>query len=187
MEKDRIIQIIQDEVKNFTIKLVQDKNKPKQEVKKRPENEYEKAIREMDVDKHIFYGGENEDKIESAKQRYLKEQEEMDSNKVTITTSEIKDFETKFKDNVSDRTIFDKQQNGTSMYAYNGVSGIEAKCSGIIPLNSENKIKWEYSIQNGVFVEIKAELSTELVDILENLNSFYVSWDAEWTDKLSSN
>lgn len=187
MEKERVIEIIQDEIKQFTIKIVQDKNKPKTFIQKKPETDYEKAIREMDLDKTIFYGGENEDKIESSKQRYLKEEEEVKTDKITITTSEIKDFETKFKDNVSDRVVFDKQQNNTSMYVYSGVSGIEAKCSGTIPLNSENKIKWEYSIQNGVFVDIKSELSTDLLDILENLNSFYVSWEAEWTDKLSSN
>jgi len=184
MDKDKITQIIQDEVKNYLLKKEIDKNNPKIKSIVKPSTLFDKTMKDMDVDKHLFYGGETEDKIESSKQRYLKEEE--NKSNITITTSEIKDFETKFKNNVSDQVVFHKQSNGTSIYAYVGASGIEAKCSGIIPFTSDNKIKWEYSIQNGIFVDIKSELSTELIDILEALNSFYISWDQEWTEKLSA-
>ena len=74
------------------------------------------------------------------------------TNKVTpqITTSEIEEWENKFKESVSPMVKFDAiGENGSTMKMYNGQSGIEAVWSGVIMFGSDNFIRFKFSLQNG--------------------------------------
>lgn len=110
----------------------------------------------------------------------------MENNKPQITTSEVQDWENKFKESVSPLVQFnnDGTANG-SMKLYNGQSGYEALWSGTIMLNSDNYIKWTFSIQNEPFIEAKLSFTEENFRIITNLKNFYDSWKSEWSKQLS--
>ena len=80
----------------------------------------------------------------------------METNKPQITTAEVQDWENKFKESVSPLVKFDNDgtANG-SLKLYNGESGVEALWSGVIILNNDNYIKWNFSIQNEPFIDCK--------------------------------
>ncbi len=82
-------------------------------------------------------------------------------NKPQITTSEVQEWENKFKESVSPLVQFTQDGAGNdSMKLYNGQSGVEASWAGTIVLNNDNYIKWTFSIQNEPFIECKLNLMT---------------------------
>lgn len=111
----------------------------------------------------------------------------MENTKPQITTTEIQDWEKKFKESVSPLVQFDadEQSGGNSLKLYNGQSGIEASWAGTIILNNDNYIKWSFSIQNDPFIECKLNYTKENYDILTKLFNFYATWKAEWAKQLS--
>lgn len=110
----------------------------------------------------------------------------MENNKPQITTSEVQDWENKFKETVSPLVQFNNDGAGNgSMKLYNGKSGYEASWSGTIMLNGDNYIKWTFSIQNEPFIESKLNFTDENFRIITNLKNFYDSWRIEWSKQLS--
>ena len=110
----------------------------------------------------------------------------METNKPQITTSEVQDWENKFKESVSPLVKFnnDGSANG-SLKLYNGQSGVEAQWSGVIILNNDNYIKWSFSIQNEPFIDCKLNYNDGNYTILVNLKNFYDSWKTEWSKQLT--
>lgn len=107
-------------------------------------------------------------------------------NKPQITTSEIQEWETKFKETVTPLVQFNNDENGNgSLKLYNGQSGIEASWAGTIILNNDNYIKWSFSIQNEPFIECKLNFNEANQTILTNLYNFYQIWKNEWAKQLS--
>lgn len=186
MDYSRIKEIIKDEISQWAVEELKNKETQKQASKPIEETPEESLIKRQKADKDahdaVFYAFEDEKTIEQSKQRYLKESEEAETQ---ILSSEISKFKQDMSANVSSNIHFDNQQNSHVIYAYRGDSGTEAMCSGSIPLNSENKIKWEFSLQNGAYVEANSELSEDFVELLTKLNSYYVSWKAEWSSKFA--
>jgi len=108
------------------------------------------------------------------------------NNKPQITAEEVQEWENKFKENVSPQVQFEVRENGgPSMQLYNGESGIEALWSGTILLNSDNYIKWTFSIQNNPFLDCKINLTEESFQIIKRLNDFYNNWKEEWSKQLT--
>lgn len=96
-----------------------------------------------------------------------------------VTAAEVTDWEENFRKVVSPLVRFDKQDNGYSMKFYNGESGIDAYWSGIIIMKSDNYIKWNFSLINGVFMDSKVNLDEHNKNIPANLYDFFQSWQSE--------
>ncbi len=110
----------------------------------------------------------------------------MDINKPQITAEEVTEWETKFKESVSNQVQFEVRENGgPSMQLYNGDSGIEALWAGTIVLNADNYIKWTFSIQNNPFLDCKINLTEDNFRIIQKLNDFYNAWKEEWSKQLT--
>jgi len=185
-DNSKVKKIIRDEISQWAIDLLKKGNeKPIKTIEETPE-EYLIKKQKIDSDAHnaVFFGFDDEESVEQSKQRYLKESDSAVED-TQILSSEITKFKQDMSSNVSSKTIFDNQQNNHVIYAYNGSSGIEVVCSGFIPLNSENKIKWQFSLQNGPYVEVNSELNSELTELLSSLSGYYDSWNAEWSAKFS--
>lgn len=182
---NRIKEIIQDEIKNFSIEQLKGKNKSE---KPKGKSDYDKIKEVQDVDNVIFHGGDEPlgDKIRN--KRYISEGEEASSqtDDPRITQTEIDSFESSFREKVSPLVNFVKKEDGTLNFElYKGESGIEAKVSGTIPLKAENKIEWSFSLQNGAYINVSAELTQEVADILSKMSFFYEEWKRDWTEKLT--
>jgi len=115
----------------------------------------------------------------------------MESNKEeknyapAITSTEIAEWENRFKEIVSPLVEFEKQDNGQSMKLYSGLSGTEASWKGAILLSSDNYINWDFSLQNGPFIEAKYKLDSDNHQIIENIYNFYQQWRSEWSKMLT--
>ncbi len=96
-----------------------------------------------------------------------------------ITKAEVIKWENDFRENVSPLVKFDAQDNGYSMKFYNGESGVDAYWSGTIILKSDNYLKWNFSMLNGVFIESKMNLDENNHKIPSNLYDFFVGWQGE--------
>jgi hypothetical protein len=96
-----------------------------------------------------------------------------------VTKAEVIKWENDFRENVSPLVKFDTQDNGFSMKFYNGESGVDAYWSGTIILKSDNYLKWNFSMLNGVFVESKINLDENNHKIPSNLYDFFVGWQGE--------
>lgn len=99
-----------------------------------------------------------------------------------ISQSEITEWENKFREQVSPQVKFTAAEGEPSMKLYNGISGIEATWAGTIILQSDNYIKWTFSIQNEPFVEAKMNVSEDTKLLVEKLYNLYLSWKQEWAN-----
>ena len=102
-----------------------------------------------------------------------------------ITSTEIVEWENKFKQLVSPLVEYDVQDNGQSMKLYSGLSGIEANWSGTIMLKADNFIKWSFSLQNGAFVEAKFTIDLDNNELIGKLYEFFQQWRDNWSKMLS--
>jgi len=105
--------------------------------------------------------------------------------KPEVTDVEIKEWESNFSSSVYSNVKFDSVDGKPSIRLYKGYSGIEATWSGVMLFESDNNIKWSFSIQNGIFVEAKIKLTDTIINTIENLYSFYDNWKNEWLKVLS--
>ena len=106
----------------------------------------------------------------------------------TITQSELRDWENKFKSEVSQQVQFDQDNQGnTSFKLYDGQSGIDGSWSGRIMFGSEDFILWEFSVQNGVNIEMRTKLTDDNYKIIENIYLFFKTWKGELAQNISIN
>ena len=96
-----------------------------------------------------------------------------------VTQAEVTKWEEEFRKTVSPLVKFDAQDNGFSMKFYNGESGVDAYWSGTILLKSDNYLKWNFSMTNGVFMDSKMNLDEINQKIPSNLYDFFKSWQTE--------
>lgn len=205
MERKDMLEIIRDEIKNFSVEQLKGGKKEPRKV----DPEIDKAIRENELDQFIFGGVENANNHNSFKTKFLKEEtevkDELDSGieaaaagaeapevKDTqsedpwVNQSEVDEFEKDFRDKVAPQVDFDKNEKGEIDFKlYNGDSGIEAKVSGTIPMQGENRITWSYSLQNGAHVEANSELTEMFVKTVDKLYFYYKEWVQTWTNRLT--
>lgn len=103
-----------------------------------------------------------------------------------IQASEIAEWESKFKQNVSPLVNFDtKGDNGTSFKIYKGSSGIEVEWSGEINLGSDDYIKWKFTILNDVFIDAKFKLDDDTKDLIKKIYDLYITWSKDWSQSVS--
>lgn len=110
----------------------------------------------------------------------------MEKTKPQITSSEVEQWENKFRNEVSTQVQFTSGENdGSSFRLYNGISGVEAEWAGTILFNADNFIKFTFSIQNGLFIETKVVLNQDVHELMTRLYNFYNTWKEEWSKQLS--
>ena len=103
-----------------------------------------------------------------------------------VQLSEIREWEEKFKQNVSPLVVFDQiGENGESFKFYKGVSGIEIEWSGVIKMAGDEFIKWKFSILYNVYIESKFHLDGENKNVIRNIFDFYIGWSQYWSQALS--
>ena len=108
------------------------------------------------------------------------------SNLTQVTQTEITEWENKFRTEVSSLVKFDVDENNQSSFKlYNGDSGIEVSWSGIIQLGSDNYIKWNFSVQHGMYIETKATLTEDNYQIIPNMFNFYKGWKEQWSKNMT--
>lgn len=106
--------------------------------------------------------------------------------KPQIQSTEIADWENRFKQNVSPLVQFNKDgDNSSSFKLYKGSSGLEVEWSGTINLGSDDYIKWKFSILNDVFIDSKFKLNEDTKDLIRKIYDLYVTWQKEWSQNLS--
>lgn len=106
--------------------------------------------------------------------------------KPQIQSTEISDWENRFKQNVSPLVKFATDgDNGSSFKLYKGSSGMEVEWSGTINLGSDDYIKWKFSILNDVFIDSKFKLNDDTKDLIRKIYDLYITWVKEWSQNLS--
>ena len=109
------------------------------------------------------------------------------SNKIpSITSSEVSNWEKIFTQNVTPMVQFDTLDNGKSMKFYNGQSGIEGEWSGVIKLEAEDNIKWNFSIQNGPYIESKTVLNETVVGLFGKIYNIFEEWKEQWSKTITT-
>lgn len=106
--------------------------------------------------------------------------------KPQIQSSEISEWEKRFKDNVSPLVKFNTNgDDGTSYKLYKGSSGVEVEWSGQILLGSDDYIKWKFTILNDVFIDAKFKLDDDTKELIKKIHDFYLTWSKEWSKNIS--
>lgn len=109
-----------------------------------------------------------------------------EETKPQIQSSEITEWENKFKENVSPLVKFNTNgDNGSSFKFYKGSSGVEVEWSGQINLGSDDYIKWKFTILNDVFIDSKYKLDDDTKDLIKKIYDLYLTWSKEWSQTVS--
>lgn len=186
MNKQELSELINSEIRNALIdKAKSSKSQEKIESSESYLNSEE--ITEDDFDKVLFFGG-SEPKEEKHSRTFTIKENNM--NDIKITTTEIRDFESSFKELLgmlpNATVVFNKQKNGYTLLATKKSDGIDAITSGVINLGSDGKIIWFYSIMNGVTLNAQnLKLDNDTKMISENIYNHFIVWQKTWREKLN--
>jgi len=102
-----------------------------------------------------------------------------------ITNTEVSDYEERFKEKVYHDVDFERDDKGVSIRLYNGESGAEALWAGVVRFGGESRIKFQFSVQNGCFIEAVMELDDNNYKVVTNMYEFYQTWKEEWSQMLT--
>jgi hypothetical protein len=186
MNKQELSELINSEIRNALIEKA--KGSSSQEKIESSESYLNsEEITEDDFDKVLFFGG-SEPKEEKHSRTFTIKENNM--NDIKITTTEIKDFESSFKELLgmlpNATVMFNKQKNGYTLLATKKSDGIDAIASGVINLGSDGKIIWFYSIMNGVTLNAQnLKLDNDTKMISENIYNHFIVWQKTWREKLN--
>lgn len=173
MRKSELISIIKDTIRDKAVAKLSGKGAPKKQEEPFDENHF---------DSLLFNGG-----YADGIRRHFGIHESKERIKVQL--SDIKDFESEMQNLISpipNATLqFDKQENGYSMMIKNISGSIGVFASGNIIFGNEGKIKWFFSIPNGVRLETDGlEITQDNKFMIEELYNYYVTWQKDWRLKL---
>lgn len=185
MTREELTEMIRSEIQQLAFETLRTKAGEKKEKKAfKP-----KGLTEEELEYAMFYGGNKPNKDGTINTSvFIKEG--VDSGIPKINSSDITEFENSFDSVLQEidgaSVMFDTQSNGYSLKMWIGSEGIEAGASGTIEMGNKGKVKWAYSLKNGLTV------STEdlVVDngnkrILEKLYNNYDAWQKDWREKLT--
>lgn len=104
----------------------------------------------------------------------------------TIDITEIKKWEDMIRQNVWRDVSFEKKDGQDHSFEfYDGYNGIEVSWKGRLRFKNEEYLDWDFSIQNGVFLEGRFGLDQEKKDITTKIYNFYADWKKNWLDYMS--
>lgn len=147
----------------------------------------EDKINELDLDNIIFNGGYKDKPI--SKVIGLNESEEQSP---MISSFDINDFENEMNGIVNKypntTILFEPQGNQKKSIVFKKTpSGFMAMASGYINIGNSGKLRWIFSIPNGMRIETDGlEITEENRDIITDLYNYYRTWEQDWRKKLSS-
>lgn len=186
MNKKELIEMIRNEIQSLafdTLRSNAAQKKEKSQVFK------PKGLTEDELECALFYGGNKPDDTKFIKPKATIK-EGYDNGLPKINSSDITAFEDSFEKVLQEidgaSVVFDVQSNGKSLKAWVGPGGIEAGASGVVEMGNKGKIKWAYSMQNGLTIstdDLVIEKGNKLV--VEKLYNNYDSWQKEWREKLT--
>lgn len=186
MNKQELSELISSEIRNALIDKAKGSS-PQEKIESSESYLNSEEITEDDFDKVLFFGG-SEPKEEKHSRTFTIKENNM--NDIKITTTEIRDFESSFKELLgmlpNATVVFNKQKNGYTLLATKKSDGIDAIASGVINLGSDGKIIWFYSIMNGVTLNAQnLKLDNDTKMISENIYNHFIVWQKTWREKLN--
>jgi hypothetical protein len=186
MTREELTEMIRGEIQQLAFETLRSGSAEKKEKKKafKP-----KGLTEDELEYALFYGGNEPNKDGSVNtSKFIKEN--FDSGIPKINSSDITQFEEGFEKVLQEidgaSVVFDQQSNGYSLKMWIGREGIEAGASGTIEMGNKGRLKWAYSLQNGLTVsteDLAIEKGNKL--IIEKLYNNYDSWQKDWREKLT--
>lgn len=185
MTREELTEMIRSEIQNLafeTLRTAKSNNRQqKQDVKP-------KGLTEDELEYAMFYGGNKPNKDGTINNSiFIKENYD---GIPKINSSDITEFEDSFENVLQEidgaSVVFDTQSNGYSLKMWIGSDGIEAGASGTVEMGNKGKVKWAYSLKNGLTVSME----DLIVDngnkrILEKLYNNYDAWQKDWREKLT--
>jgi len=186
MNKDELIEMIREEIHSLAFETLRNNAKEKNDKKNRIFKP--KGLSEDEIEYSMFYGGNKPDK--NGLPQPITIREGYDSGIPQINSVEISQFEDSFEEMLQEidgaSVVFDKQSNGYSLKMWIGAEGIEAGASGVIEMGNKGRVKWAYSLKNGLTVSTE-DLAVEQGNkrLLEKLYNNYDAWQKEWREKLT--
>jgi hypothetical protein len=179
MTRNELTEMIRREISSLafeTLRMGANKNKEKEPI--RP-----KGLTEDELEFALFYGGDKPKEGTSRTATSIRENYE--SGIPQINSSDITKFEKSFDEMLIDidgsSVTFDKQSNGYSIKMWIGQEGIQAGASGVIEMGNKGRVKFAYSLKNGLTVSTE-DLIIEQNNkrLLENLYDNYDAWQKVW-------
>jgi len=186
MTRQELTEMIRSEIQSLAFETLRKGSKEKKEKTKafKP-----RGLTEDELEYAMFYGGNKPEENKFGKSSATI-RESYESGLPKINSSDITEFEDNFEKVLQEidgaSVVFDKQSNGHSLKMWIGKDGIEAGASGTIEMGNKGKLKWAYSLQNGVTVsteDLIIEKGNKLV--VEKLYNNYDAWQKDWREKLT--
>ena len=181
MTKNDLIEMIRKEIQSLAFETLR--------TSKNQKSTKPNGLTEDELEHALFYGGNKPNKdctINTS--MFIKEG--FDNGLPKINASDVTEFEDSFETILQEidgaSVIFDTQSNGYSLKMWIGQDGIEAGASGTIEMGNKGKVKWAYSLQNGLTVsteDLVVERGNKFV--VEKLYSNYDAWQKDWREKLT--
>lgn len=187
MTHNELLEMIRQEIRTLAFETLRDTKKEKEDKNKifKP-----KGLSEEEIELALFHGGSKPEEKDITKILPVTIKEGYDNGIPKIQSSEIVEFEDSFESMMQEidgaSVVFDKQSNGYSLKMWIGPEGIEAGASGTIEMGKNGKIKWAYSLQNGLTVSTEdLQLDKGNRTVFEKLYNNYNSWQKDWREKLT--
>jgi len=186
MTRQELTEMIRSEIQSLAFETLRNGSKEKKE---KPKAYKPRGLTEDELEYAMFYGG-NKPEDNKFGRTTPTIRESYDSGIPKINSSDITRFEDGFEKVLQEidgaSVIFDRQSNGYSLKMWIGKDGIEAGASGTIEMGNKGKLRWAYSLQNGLTVsaeDLIIEKGNKL--IIEKLYNNYDSWQKDWREKLT--
>lgn len=188
MTRNELTEMIRQEIRSLAFEELRNKSKEKNDNKNRIFKP--KGLSEDELEFALFHGGSKPEEKDITKILPVTIREGYNNGIPQIQSSEVTEFEDSFEEMLKEvdgaSVVFDKQSNGYSLKMWISKDGIEAGASGTIEMGSNGKVKWSYSLKNGLTV------STEdlIVDkgnrnVIDKLYNNYNTWQKDWREKLT--
>jgi hypothetical protein len=181
MTRDELTEMIRNEIQELAFETLRNGKEKEQKKAFKP-----KGLTEDELEYSIFYGGQKPNK-DGSLESVVAIKEAYESGIPKINSSDITQFEDSLEKSISEvdgaSIVFDKQSNGYSMKMWIDSNGINAGASGTVEMGNKGKIKWAYSLQNGLTVsteDLVIEKGNKLV--IEKLFNNYDSWQKDWRE-----
>lgn len=185
MNKDELIEMIREELRSIAFETLRNNTKDKKDKNRifKP-----KGLSEDEIEHSVFYGGVEPKK--NGVKSITTIRESYETGIPQINETEITQFEDSFEKALQDidgaSVIFDTQSNGYSLKMWIGPEGIEAGASGVVEMGNKGKVKWAYSLKNGITISTE-DLIVEQNNkrLMEKLYNHYDEWQKDWRKKLT--
>jgi len=184
MTRNELTEMIREAIQELAFETLRSSSEKKEKKAFKP-----KGLTEEELEYAVFYGGQKPNK-DGSLDSVISIRESYEGGIPKINSSDITQFEDSLEKSLADvdgaSVLFDKQSNGYSMKMWVDSNGINAGASGTIEMGNKGKIKWAYSLQNGLTIStenLAVEKGNKLV--VEKLFNNYDSWQKDWREKLT--